>query len=135
MLNTKSLFALALIGPLLGVAIPAQAANSNVTAARAACFQKANEAASASGNGNFADRNSMGQDAYRQCCFKAGIRSQLWRFPRPAGASLRASADVSRRLSRLVWETPLTNYTTPDNRRIRPNRSSTLSSSELRSSA
>lgn len=74
MLNKKSLFALALLVPVLGAAIPAQAANSQ--AARAECFRKANEAvASASGfSGNTADKNAMGQDAYRQCCFKAGIR-------------------------------------------------------------
>jgi hypothetical protein len=74
MVNTKSLFALALVVPLLGVAIPAQAAK-NVTAARAECFRKANEAVTSQGfSANFADRNAMGQDAYRQCCFKAGIR-------------------------------------------------------------
>ena len=73
MLNTKSLFALALLVPLLGAAIPAQAANSN--AARAECFRKANEAVAAQGfSANTADKNAMGQDAYRQCCFKAGIR-------------------------------------------------------------
>jgi hypothetical protein len=75
MLGAKSLFTLALLVPLLGATIPAQAAK-NSTAARAECFRKANEAvASASGfSGNNADRNAMGQDACRQCCFKAGIR-------------------------------------------------------------
>jgi hypothetical protein len=74
MSNTKSLFALALLVPLLGAAMPAQAANT--TAARAECFRKANEAVTAASGfaGNVADRNAMGQDAYRQCCFKAGIR-------------------------------------------------------------
>jgi hypothetical protein len=76
MLNAKSLFALALLVPLVGVAMPAQAAKTNSSAARAACFQKANEAVAAASGfaGNTADRNAMGQDAYRQCCFKAGIR-------------------------------------------------------------
>jgi hypothetical protein len=72
-LNIKSLFALALLVPLLGAAIPAQAANSK--AARAQCFRKANEAVAAQGfSANTADKNAMGQDVYRQCCFKAGIR-------------------------------------------------------------
>jgi hypothetical protein len=74
MLNAKSLFAFALLVPLFGASIPAEAAK-NSTAARAACFQKANEAVAAQGfSANIADRNAMGQDAYRQCCFKAGIR-------------------------------------------------------------
>jgi hypothetical protein len=74
MVNAKSRFALALVVPLLGVAIPAQAAQ-NVTAARAECFRNANEvAASQEFSANFADRNAMGQDAYRRCRFKAGIR-------------------------------------------------------------
>ena len=75
MLNAKSLFALALLVPLVGVAMPAQAAKTNSSAARAACFQKANEVVAAQGfAANTADKNAMGQDAYRQCCYKAGIR-------------------------------------------------------------
>jgi hypothetical protein len=75
MLSTKSLFALALLVPLLGAAIPAEAAKTNATAARAECFRKANEAVAAQGfSANTADKNAMGQDTYRQCCFKAGIR-------------------------------------------------------------
>lgn len=71
--NAKSLFALALLVPLLGATIPAQAKDSK--AARAACFQKANEVVAAQGfAANTADKNAMGQDAYRQCCYKAGIR-------------------------------------------------------------
>jgi hypothetical protein len=74
MLKSKSLFALALLVPLLGAAIPAQAAKDS-SAARAECFRKANEAVAAQGfSANTADKNAMGQDAYRQCCFKAGIR-------------------------------------------------------------
>ncbi len=89
MLNAKSLFAFAVLVPLLGAAIPAEAAKatksnstaaraecfSNSTAARAECFRQANEAVAAQGVGaNIGDKNAMGQDAYRQCCFKAGIR-------------------------------------------------------------
>jgi len=75
MLNTKSLFALALLVPFLGASIPAEAAKTNATAARAECFRKANEAVAAQGfSANASDKNAMGQDAYRQCCFKAGIR-------------------------------------------------------------
>jgi hypothetical protein len=74
MLNTKSLFAFALLIPLVGVAMPAQAAKTDSRAARAACFQKANEVVAAQGfSANTADKNAMGQDAYRQCCHKAGI--------------------------------------------------------------
>src|SRR5438067_8851490 len=74
MVNAKSLFSLALVVPLLGVAIPAQAAK-DTAAARAECFRKANEAVAAQGfSANTADKNAMGQDAYRQCCLKAGIR-------------------------------------------------------------
>jgi len=51
------------------------AAKTNATAARAECFRKANEAVADQGFGaNTSDKNAMGQDAYRQCCFKAGIR-------------------------------------------------------------
>jgi len=51
------------------------AAKTNATAARAECFRKANEAVAAQGfSANTSDKNAMGQDAYRQCCFKAGIR-------------------------------------------------------------
>ncbi len=75
MLNIKSLFAVAVLVPLLGAAIPAHAAKVDSKAARAACFQKANEAVAAQGVGaTIGDKNAMGQDAYRQCCFKAGIR-------------------------------------------------------------
>ncbi len=75
MLNIRSLLAVAVLVPLLGAAIPAQAAKLDARAARAACFQKANEAVAAQGvNANIGDKNAMGQDAYRQCCFKAGIR-------------------------------------------------------------
>ncbi len=78
MLSLKSLFAFAVLVPLLGAAIPAEAAKaakSNSTAARAECFRQANEAAAAQGVGaNIGDKNAMGQAAYRQCCFKAGIR-------------------------------------------------------------
>jgi hypothetical protein len=74
MLNARSLFALALLVPLMGAAIPAQAAKDS-KGARAACFQKANEVVAAQGIGaNTAEKNAMGQDAYRQCCYKAGIR-------------------------------------------------------------
>jgi hypothetical protein len=75
MLSTRSLFALAFLVPLVGAAIPAEAAKQNVSAARAECFRKANEAVAAQGfSAGIADKNAMGQDAYRQCCFKAGIR-------------------------------------------------------------
>ena len=74
MLSAKSLFALASLVPLLGAAIPAHAAK-NSSAARAECFRKANEAVSAIGfNPTTADKNAVGMDAYRQCCYKAGIR-------------------------------------------------------------
>jgi hypothetical protein len=51
-LSLKSLIAFAVLVPLLGAAIPAEAAKaakSNSTAARAECFRQANEAAAAQG--------------------------------------------------------------------------------------
>jgi hypothetical protein len=75
MLSLKSLFALAVLVPLVGAAIPAEAAKSNSSATRAECFRKANEAVAAIGfSPTTGDKNAVGQDAYRQCCFKAGIR-------------------------------------------------------------
>jgi hypothetical protein len=75
MLKPKCLFAATLLIPLLGAAIPADAAKMDPKAARAACFQKANEAVAAMGfSPNPADKNAVGLDAYRQCCLKAGIR-------------------------------------------------------------
>lgn len=74
MSNAKSLFALALLVPLVGVAMPAQAAKMDSKAARAECFRKANEAVNAVGfSPTTADKNAVGMDAYRQCCKKAGI--------------------------------------------------------------
>ena len=76
MLNTKSLFALALLVPLLGAAIPAEAAKANATAARAACFKQANAAVAALGPASSvqnADKQTTGYDAYAACCRKAGI--------------------------------------------------------------
>jgi hypothetical protein len=74
MLKSKSLFAFAVLVPFMGAALPAQAAKDS-SSARAECFRKANEAVASQGfSANTADKNAMGQDAYRQCCFKAGIR-------------------------------------------------------------
>lgn len=75
MLNTKFLFGLALVIPLLGAAIPAEAAKAKVdtTAARAECFRQAQAAAGIFSN-TPAQGQAMGADAYRACCKKAGIR-------------------------------------------------------------
>jgi len=80
MLNTKTAFGVALLVPLLGVAMPAEAAQKrDVNAIRADCFRQANEAAAAAGvgaaAGTTADRNAMGYSAYRACAQKNGIRS------------------------------------------------------------
>jgi hypothetical protein len=75
MLNTKLLFGLALLIPLLG--LPAQAAKVDATAARAACFKQANAAAAAVGGASatpMGERQNAGYDAYAACCRKAGIR-------------------------------------------------------------
>jgi hypothetical protein len=78
MLNAKFLFCLALLIPLFGVAIPAEAQKRDVNAIRAECFRQANEAAANAGvgaaAGNTADRNAMGYSAYRACAQKNGIR-------------------------------------------------------------
>jgi hypothetical protein len=75
MLNTKSLFGLALLVPLLGAAMPAEAAKVDATAARAACFKQANAAVSSLGfAAQNAEKQATGYDAYAACCKKAGIR-------------------------------------------------------------
>jgi hypothetical protein len=77
MSNKKTLLGLALLIPLLGAAMPAEAAKTDATAARAACFKQANAAASAVGSASAtqgAERQSAGYDAYAACCRKAGIR-------------------------------------------------------------
>jgi hypothetical protein len=75
MLNPKSLFALAVLAPILGATIPAEAATTNSAAARTECFRQANEAVTNAGfSPTTADKNAVGLAAYRQCCFKAGIR-------------------------------------------------------------
>jgi hypothetical protein len=64
-----------ILAPILGATIPAEAAKKNSDAARAEYFRQANEAVANVGfNPTIADRNAVGQAAYRQCCFKAGIR-------------------------------------------------------------
>lgn len=74
MLNTKSLFGLALLIPLLGAAIPAEAAK-DATAARAACFEQAQAAVAAlRADAQPAEKNARGVSAYRACAQKAGIR-------------------------------------------------------------
>jgi hypothetical protein len=78
MLNAKFLFGLALLIPLLGLAMPAEAQKKDVNAIRAECFRKANEAAATTGvgaaAGTTADRNAAGYSAYRACAQKNGIR-------------------------------------------------------------
>jgi len=77
MFNTKLLFGLTLLVPLLGSSFPAEAAKVNATAARAACFKQANAAVAALGSASttqLSERQSAGYDAYAQCCRKAGIR-------------------------------------------------------------
>jgi hypothetical protein len=71
MFNAKSLFALTVLAPIPGATVPAEAAKSNATAARAECFRQANEAVAAAGfSANTAQKNSDGLMAYRQCCYK-----------------------------------------------------------------
>ena len=73
--NKRAAVGLALLIALLGTAIPAEAAKVDATAARAACFKQANAAVDAVGPAaQAADKNSVGYDAYAQCCKKAGIR-------------------------------------------------------------
>ena len=75
MLCTRTLFAVSLLVPFLGASFSAEAAKVDVKAARAECFRQANAAVANIGfNPNAADRNCVGQDAYRARYFKAGIR-------------------------------------------------------------
>ena len=77
MSKLKFLFGVALLVPLLGAVIPAEAAKKvNATAARAECFKQANAAAAALGAGSSvqtAEKQAVGYDAYAACCKKAGI--------------------------------------------------------------
>jgi hypothetical protein len=74
----RTVAAAALVVPFLATSLPAQAAKTDVKAARAECFRKANEAANAAAAdmsaGAIAMRNAAGSDAYRACCYKMGIR-------------------------------------------------------------
>ena len=89
--STKSLFACALLIPLLGAAIPAMAQTQTQTqgqaaprqdqaetAKRAKCFEEANAAAakvsSSAGQAQASERNAVGSDAYHQCAMREGIR-------------------------------------------------------------
>jgi hypothetical protein len=73
--NARSLIAFTVLTLILAVTIPAEAAKTNATAARAECFRQANEAVAAAGfSANTAQKNADGLMAYRQCCYKAGIR-------------------------------------------------------------
>lgn len=76
MLKMKYLFGLTLLIPLLGSAIPAEAANNrNTSAARAECFEKAQAAVAALGPAaQTAEKNATGADTYRACCKKSNIK-------------------------------------------------------------
>ena len=86
MLNTKILSACALLIPLLGAAIPAQAQNQMTqgqavkkdaaeTAKRTKCFEEAQAAVAKLNSGApNAEKNEVGSDAYHECAMKAGIR-------------------------------------------------------------
>lgn len=75
MLSMKTSFITTLLVAFLGASSLAQAAKVDPKGARAECFRKAQEAANTAGFGaNTGDRNAVGTDAYRQCCYKAGIR-------------------------------------------------------------
>jgi hypothetical protein len=79
MRNVRLLSTFALLIPVLGAALPAEAAPKRDTAAiRAECFRQANEAAAGAGVGaavgTTGERNSLGYSAYRACAQKHGIR-------------------------------------------------------------
>jgi hypothetical protein len=74
----RTLIAGLLVFPFIVASLPAQAAKTDIKAARAECFRKANEAANAAAadmsSAGIAMRNAAGSDAYRACCYKVGIR-------------------------------------------------------------
>lgn len=75
MFSMRTVFAVALVLPFFGVSLPAEAAKVDQRAARAECFRQAQAAVNAIGfSPTTADKNAVGMDAYRQCCYKAGIR-------------------------------------------------------------
>jgi hypothetical protein len=74
MLKTRYVFGVALLLPLLGTAIPAEAAK-DATAARQACFEQAQAAANAAGvSAPTGVKNTAGVSAYHACVKKAGIK-------------------------------------------------------------
>jgi hypothetical protein len=75
MIGIRAAFAVALVAPFFGALLSAEAAKGDQRAARAECFRQAQAAVNAIGfSPTTADKNAVGMDAYRQCCFKAGIR-------------------------------------------------------------
>jgi hypothetical protein len=75
MLSLKSLFAFAVLVPLLGAAIHSRGGEGDKNQLHCGTCRQANEAVAAQGVGaNIGDKNAMGQDAYRRCCFKVGVR-------------------------------------------------------------
>ena len=75
MIGIRTAFAVALVVPFFGALLSAEAAKGDQRAARAECFRQAQAAVNAIGfSPTTADKNAVGMDAYRQCCFKAGIR-------------------------------------------------------------
>jgi hypothetical protein len=75
MLRMRTLFAAALLVPFFGASLSVEAAKMDPRAARAECFRQANAAVNAIGfNPTISDKNAVGMDAYRQCCYKMGIR-------------------------------------------------------------
>jgi hypothetical protein len=92
-----SLFALARLVPLVGAAIPAQAAKQNATAARAACFKQANAAAAATGNvfsTRIAERKSAGYAAGRPAFYRHAL---LWPLAPKEAAKNRCGQKVPQR--------------------------------------
>jgi len=75
MLQMRILFGVALLVPFFGASLTAEAAKIDQRAARAECFRQANAAVNTIGfNPTIGDKNAVGMDAYRQCCYKMGIR-------------------------------------------------------------
>ena len=76
MSSLKFLFGIALLIPLLGATVPAEAAKKDATALRAQCFKEANAAVAALGPSSAlptGEKQAAGYDTYASCCKKAGI--------------------------------------------------------------
>jgi hypothetical protein len=97
MLNVRTLFALALILPLLGMTPPAQAAKTDARAARAECFRQAQAAVNTIGfRTTTADKNG------RNGCLSP-VLLQNWHTPVTTPSTLEGPPSGGLFVERCIW--------------------------------